>query len=371
MATSEIKKLASLVRSERIKLLENWRVQLRELPSARHLDTPTLNDHIPALIVELADAFEAGSEHTIPEVMAEGTPPAHGTQRLRDGFDIEEVVAEYNILRGCIHDLADAHGIPLQGKPFHILNRVLDSAIGLAVETFAAGQAQAVQKRREEYLAFVAHDLRTPLNAVSLVSYLIEESGSGEEPDLERAQLLKTLRRNVRQLEALVARVIEENSSLLAESGVKVERRTFELWPLIEALIHDLRPVAGKNGTKLRNRVPFDFTVHADASLVGRIFQNLIANAISYSPRGEVSIGAEELDHDGGVICWVRDNGAGIPPERLGKVFDRLETDPDQAGGYGLGLAIVKSFVEAHGGQVSVESELGVGSRFQFTLPRE
>ena len=110
------------------------------------------------------------SDQTIPEALLEGSPPAHGLQRHQDGFDIEEVVAEYNILRGCIHDLADNNGLSLQGKPFHILNRVLDEAIGLAVQTFATQQALEVQRRREEYLAFVAHDLRTPLNAISLAA---------------------------------------------------------------------------------------------------------------------------------------------------------------------------------------------------------
>jgi len=64
----------------------------------------------------------------------------------------------------------------MQGKPFHIVNRILDEAIGLAVQTFAAHQALEVQRRREEYLAFVAHDLRTPLNAISLAAMVLERT---------------------------------------------------------------------------------------------------------------------------------------------------------------------------------------------------
>jgi signal transduction histidine kinase len=97
--------------------------------------------------------------------------------------------------------------------------------------------------------------------------------------------------------------------------------------------------------------------------------QNLIANAIAYTPRGEVIIGARESGAGGDVECFVRDNGSGIPPERCQTVFDKHETDPEKEGGLGLGLAIVKAFVEAHNGAVTVESELGVGSTFQFTLP--
>jgi len=109
--------------------------------------------------------------------------------------------------------------------------------------------------------------------------------------------------------------------------------------------------------------------VYADASLLRRVFQNLIGNAIKYTPRGEVRIGARELGAEGAVECWVGDNGAGIPEELLEKIFDKGETDPENAGGTGLGLAIVKTFTEAHGGKVTVESKEGVGSMFRFSLP--
>jgi signal transduction histidine kinase len=95
----------------------------------------------------------------------------------------------------------------------------------------------------------------------------------------------------------------------------------------------------------------------------------LVANAIKYTPRGEVIIGARETPAEGALEFWVSDNGAGIPADRLESIFDKLETDPKQEGGTGLGLAIVRSFIEAHGGKVTVESKEGVGSTLRFTLP--
>ena len=371
MPNSDLDRLATIIRRERDALLSEWRKQVRSLPAAQHLDTPTLNDHVPQLIEELAAALQARSGETIPEALGEASPPAHGLQRVADGYDIEEVVAEYNILRGCVHDLAQANGLTLQGKPFHILNRVLDGAIGLAVKTFAAGQAAEVRGRREEYLAFVAHDLRTPLNAISLATRVLELALPARSASAAHAQMFKTLRRNVKHLDALVGKVIEENTGLLSELGVKLERRTFDLWPLVEALVHDLDPLAHGAGTRLVNQVPDDLAVYADAGLLRRIFQNVIANAITYAPHGEVLIGARqsEAGAQGTLECWVRDNGEGIPRERLEKVFDKSETDPGKEGGWGLGLAIVKTFVEAHDGAVSVESQEGVGSTFRFTLP--
>jgi two-component system phosphate regulon sensor histidine kinase PhoR len=369
VTTNELVRLAALITKERDALLSRWRQQLRQLPSARNLDTPTLTDHIPGFLAELAAALQSSSGESIPKVLGESSPPAHGLQRFEDGFDIVEVVAEYNILRACIHDLAGNNGVSLQGRPFHVINGVLDEAIGLAVKTFATQRALEVQRRREEYLAFVAHDLRTPLSAISMATAVLELKLPEQGATSVTAQMLKTLRRNVQHLEGMITKILEENTNLQTELGVKLERRAFDLWPLVETLVHDLHPVAGTNSTQLLNQVPEDLVVYADASLLRRVFQNLIANAIKYTPRGEVRLGAVDLGAESAVACWVSDNGAGIPENLLEKVFDKGETDPDNAGGSGLGLTIVKTFVEAHGGTIAVESKEGVGSTFRFCLP--
>jgi len=370
VAIDILDELAHLIELERDALLAVWRAQVRALPAARDLDAPTLNDHIPHLLAELASALRSGADETIAHALLDGSPPAHGLQRVKDAFDIEEVVAEYNILRGCIHDLAERNGLGMQGRPFHVLNRVLDGAIGSAVRSFATQKALEVQHRREEYLAFVAHDLRTPTNAIGLSARVLElllRRNSCETP--ETAQKFKTLNRNIQHLQDLIGKVLLENTNLETEVGVKLERRRFDLWPFVEALIHDLHPVAGTDSTRLINAIPEDFVVYADANLLRRVFQNLIGNAISYTPHGEVVIGASGTGEGGTAECFVRDNGEGIPEDHRPTVFEKHDTDPERQGGSGLGLTIVKTFVEAHDGVVTVESELGVGSIFRFTLP--
>jgi len=362
-------KLAVLIRQQRDVLLSTWRQQVKHLASAQNLNTPTLNDHIPQLLDELVDALNSSAGRRIPEALAQGSSPVHGFERFREGYDIQEVVAEYNILRGCIYDLAENNGLSLEGESFHVVNGVLDQAIGLAVQTYATERALELQKRREEYLAFVAHDLRTPLNAVSVAASVLEEilrDGNARE-DTER--ILNTLHRNVQRLRGLVEKIIQENANLCAETRIKLERREFDLWPLVEALIDDLRPLAKTGGTELVNEVPYHLIVYADASLLKRVFQNLISNAIRHTAHGKVVLGARESRPDGAVDCWVIDDGAGIPKEKLDRIFDELESDSANGSGLGLGLAIIKSFVEAHGGHVSVESKQGMGTKFCFTLP--
>src|ERR1700684_3133506 len=124
MADGNLERLAALIKQEREVLLANWRSKVRELPSASKLDIPTLNDHIPRLLDDLSVALRANPDLTIAELLAEGGSPAHGLQRAHERYDIEEVVAEYNILRGCVHDLADANGVILQGRPFHVINLI-------------------------------------------------------------------------------------------------------------------------------------------------------------------------------------------------------------------------------------------------------
>ena len=206
------------------------------------------------------------------DAVLEGTSPRHGRQRLEDGFDIAEVVAEYNILRGCIYDLAEANGVLIQGQTFHILNRVLDGAVGAAVQTFATQRALEVKRRRDEHLAFVAHDLRTPLHAISLSARLLEMllGPSAQEP--ETAQVLSTMRRNAQQLEELVASILKENIDFLQEGSRNVVRRTLDLWPVVEDVIQGFHLVANTGSTDVRNEVPRDLLVYADASMLSRVY---------------------------------------------------------------------------------------------------
>ena len=370
MSVSNLHRLAELIGQHRDELLARWRDEVRKLPAARGLDTPTLNDHVPGLLDELAVALATVSDETIPEAHAAGSPPAHGAQRLRHGFEIEEVVAEYNILRGVVYSLAEEHGIQITGHAFHIMNRLLDGAIGLAVQAYATQRSLEAKKRRDEHLAFVAHDLRTPLNAISLAVRFLERAPADRETAAEDyARILKMLRRNADALQRLVTSVVEENTNLSETADLVLERRRVELWPLVQALIDDVEPVAVTNGTQLINVVPEDVVVYADASLLRRILQNLLANAIKASPRGHVIVGARTVDSHGSVECWVKDDGHGIGPEQLQRILEMFERQGVERPTSGLGLAIVTRFVKAHGGAVTVESEERIGSTFRFSLP--
>jgi signal transduction histidine kinase len=179
--------------------------------------------------------------------------------------------------------------------------------------------------------------------------------------------LLETLRRNVGRLRALVNAVVREDARIDTGAELVLRRREFDLWPLVQGLVYDLRPLAAPAGTRLVNSVPEDLTICADAPALSQVFQNLLSNAIRYAPGGRVTVTARALE-GGGVECSVSDTGSGIEESRLAKIFEKGETD-GREGGTGLGLAIARQVVEAHGGRVCARSRPGEGATFLFDIP--
>lgn len=361
-----VEQLAEVFARCQVEVIGEWRGQAGKLLRALQLDHATLTDHLPDLVADIIRNLAFNRDGILPPEFSRGSPPVHGVQRFYDGLDVGEIVAEYNLLRAAFITIAERHGFYVTGEAARIIHRRIDEAVRQAVMAFAAQQALIHKEQATEHLAFIAHDLRTPLNAVCL---LVEELSDSLEPAAlaDAHDVFEILRRNLDRLAELVKHVMDTNAEPAARgSSFRPQLRRFDLWPLVQRLILDLRPVWSKDGIQVLNEIPRALTVWADAGLLSQVFQNLLSNAFEYAGGGRVAVGAHE---DNGIVtCLVRDNGAGIPPEMLSKVFDKLSTDPATEG-KGLGLTIVKQIVEAHGGTVTVESTHGEGATFQFTLP--
>jgi two-component system phosphate regulon sensor histidine kinase PhoR len=362
-----VTRLAEVFEASQLEIINEWRSQATLLLRDLALDKPTITDHLPDVIAEITRDLALGRIGALSAEHTRGSPPAHGVQRFHDGLDVGEVVAEYNLLRVAFVTIAERHDLYLVGEAAHIINHRIDEAVRMAVMAFAAQQALIRKEREDEHLAFIAHDLRTPLNAVAL---LTEELKAGLDAHAlaDAGELFSMMERNLHRVEALIKRVMDTSVLSSTEgSSFNPERRLFELWPLVQRLILDLRALASKHAIEVVNAIPRSLTIFADAGLISQVFQNLLGNAFKYAANGRVVISAQvEL---GMVCCTVRDNGEGIPLELLSKVFDKLTTDPHKTG-TGLGLAIVKQIIEAHDGTVNAESEEGSGASFSFTLPQ-
>jgi two-component system, OmpR family, phosphate regulon sensor histidine kinase PhoR len=365
MPTESIQRLATLVSDGRDEILANWRQEVRRLPGAKDLDTPTINDEVPQLLDSLVSALSKQVEST--QGQADTISTEHGLLRWQVGFDVTEVVAEYNILRGCLQDAAERNGILLSGKALHIVDGVFDEAVGNAIKAFETMMTIELQHRHEENVAFILHDLRTPLEALSLATSVLERSlDSGAlNPNVNSA--LFVLRGNIKRLSERVNQVLRAAGGLGKSYEPKFE--VIKLQSHVEDIIRDLDSLATSAGITVSNKIPGDVRVYSDDQLLAQVIQNLLSNALKFTPQGTVEIGARY--NAGTVECWVKDSGVGIPADQLDKVFDRFETtsEPERSG-LGLGLAIVKEVVELHKGEIRVQSEVGKGSTFTFVLPR-
>jgi signal transduction histidine kinase len=151
-----------------------------------------------------------------------------------------------------------------------------------------------------------------------------------------------------------------------------LNRQPVDLAAIIRSTVTNFMPVAEERELTLEAKIDRTFEVHADPDRVAQVLRNLIANALWHTPpQGSITVEAQKIDRM--VRVSVSDSGEGIAPEDVPHVFDRFyRADRSRSrhnGGSGLGLAIAKSLVEALGGQIGVDSKLGTGSRFWFTLP--
>ena len=366
MAKENLNRLAALIVDEREHLLANWRREVRRLPGAENLDTPTINDQVPELLDSLADALKREDDTTNRET--DNISAEHGLLRWQAGFDVTEVVAEYNILRGCLQDLAERNGIILSGEMLHIVNSVIDGAVGRAIKAFETMMTIELQHRHEEHIAFLLHDLRTPLEALSLATTLLERSLGADGRTGNANSALAVLRGNIDRLADRVRQVLRGEAGLGRRFQPEFTHQ--KLRDLVDEIIRDLGPLAASAGTEVRNDVPADIEIYSDAKLLAQIIQNLLSNALKFTSQGAVQLGARRVSTDGTVEGWVKDSGTGIPSDRLETIFDRFETDADrEKRGIGLGLAIVKEIVELHKGEIRVESKVGKGSTFTFVIP--
>jgi two-component system phosphate regulon sensor histidine kinase PhoR len=224
-----------------------------------------------------------------------------------------------------------------------------------------------LERTREEFVANVSHELRTPL---SLIKGYVETLLDGARDNPEVAErFLKIIERNANRLDLLIQDLL--TISALESEKIKLNLQLVELRALAGKVLTDLNAKAENKNVELVNDVP-ELTANGDVNRLDQVLANLVDNAIKYGrAEGRVTVGGKKLD-DGKVEIFVRDDGPGIPPEAIGRVFERFyrvdKARSRDQGGTGLGLSIVKHIVQAHGGEVRVESELGKGATFFFTV---
>jgi signal transduction histidine kinase len=242
----------------------------------------------------------------------------------------------------------------------------------ITLQWLAAQAAIAIVNARlflqSDLVAEMVHELRTPLQALLATSHLLVRP---ELPDSQRQDLLSTLQRETLRLSRLTTDFLD--MARLESGRVRFAHTQFDLAELITECLELIRPQADNSGVRLVSQPsPTLPVIESDRDKLKQVLLNLLTNAVKYNRRdGEVIVRADSVGAH--FRIYVDDTGPGIPPNVMSRLFDRFYRAPASEStteGTGLGLPIARRIVEALGGELRVQSTLGRGSTFYFTLPR-
>jgi len=288
------------------------------------------------------------------------------------GYFLSSTITErVHLLKNAAEKLAEGDlktRVPVHGR----------DEVAMLARTFnqMAEQLEAVDSKQRELeqlradlIAWVGHDLQTPLASIRAILEALEDGVVDDPKTIKR--YLNTAQRDVRSLSALIDDLFQ--LAQLNAGGIPLDRAKSSLADLISDTLESFSELAARQQVKLEGSVDTNIDpVTMDTQRIGRVLNNLIGNAIRHTPSGgEVRVHAQRKDL--GVEVTVSDTGEGIHKEDLLHIFESFyrgeKSRSRTTGGAGLGLAISQGIVQAHGGELKVESEAGQGSRFTFNLP--
>jgi signal transduction histidine kinase len=377
--------IAARMHAEHQALAARWLARLDELlpvAEAEVFPTTALLDHIPALISEIASFLSDGeADEVAANSFVLDKARELGELRYDQQASVHQLLREYRVLAGILVTFVEeetrALGDAPPGEVIAVLGRVSQAVSVLqqtTVETFIAKYTSRIDEQRrrlENFNSLVSHELRQPIAAIQFAFRLAENASEPETRAGYRDVVERNLTRLVRMTDQL---------AMISRLKPSVDSAQTQLLPIelvAREVARQLRDMAEHRGVEIciPDGLP---VVEVDVAAMELILVNLVANAIKYSDPAKPSRRVEIMADSDAASCRliVRDNGMGIAPEDLPRIFDRafrahahrdreLGTD-----GFGLGLAIVRDCIIDQGGQVAVESLVGEGTTFTVTLPR-
>jgi len=316
-------------------------------------------------IVQLANMAKAISRQKDYTVRAEPLPGHGELSILIDAFNemlaqIDRGERELRQARDTLEERVKERTAELQAAKDEL--EAFSQAVLKAKEEIERGS-----KFKDQFLSTMSHELRTPLNAVLGFSDLLTEERYGTLNDRQK-RYLNHIHQGGKHLLSLINDILD--LSRIEAGRLQLSIENVRIGKSLAEAVDAMRPLADKKSHVLVHGAPADLSVRADATRLKQVLMNLIGNAIKFTPEeGKIEVSAKDL---GDVVrVEVRDSGPGIPPEEQKRIFEafyRLQKH-EKSEGTGLGLAITQRLVELHGGQLSIESEMGKGSCFFFTLP--
>jgi len=286
---------------------------------------------------------------------------SHVGEMLQRAMDTEAVVKQE--LKIAVHDVrtVDAYALPLRDQSGDV--------VGAVAVLQDVTEIRRLDQVRKDFVANASHELRT---SVASIRALVEtlQLGAKEEPEV-LSRFLDSLGGETERLSLLLRDLLDISELEAGKKGP--QRGPMRLCELVEQAVSSLADMAAQSNVTVEVSVPSDLSASVDRRQIQRALVNLLDNAIKYTPAGgRVEISGQETETE--VSITVSDTGVGIPPTEIDRIFERFyrvdKARSRRLGGTGLGLSIVKDVAEAHGGTVSVESEVGKGTAFTITVSK-
>lgn len=356
--------LAEIIVRRRKDIEQRWLECIPQSVKGRPVSRSELRDSMPEYLMRLADGLRAGGTAEDEGSSAWGdVARAHAETRVRLGFDIDQLVHEFIVLRRVLFAVLDEE----EGKCFDVRETgtvadLIEGASAAAVKSYVDSRDYAARQREAEHVGFITHELRNPLNTALLCTAQLRASLS---LPAEQCRVLDSAERSLRRIAELIDGILLAERNLHA---LKAQPVVSTLGQLLEQPVGAGKVAAQAKGLHLQARFDPDLAVLADTTLAASAIDNVLLNAVKFTDTGNVELVAE--DGAAEVVIHVRDTGPGLSSDELRTIFEPFRRGQSRKSGSGLGLAIARRALEVQGGTIHAESALGKGCHFWLTLPK-
>ena len=371
-------RLADFITTNVDQILVEWvAFAARSGPAGKAMSVTALRNHAAAMLKTIALDLQTRQTDAQQTEKSKGDAPAtsglytaaevHGAFRAESGFTLGEMVSEFRALRASIVRLWTKANGSLTGDDINDLmrfNEAIDQATAESITRFMLD----LDRSKEMFIAILGHDLRSPLNAVTMSSQFMLERGKLDEQDVA---LATGSLRSARRMNRLVGDLLDFTRSRLG-TGIPIAPADMDMQTVARQAVDEA--VAAHPERVVHLDTPGELHGHLDAARISQVLSNLIENAIQHGAASKpVSVKAE--GDATGVVVTVHNFGRGIPATEIPRLFDPVkrlksgEAASSESGNLGLGLYIAERIVTAHGGTIDVQSTDETGTTFTVRLP--